>query len=172
MEKRKVDGYKYTCIERGSKMNKIYEVEGIVNKGFVGQISYNICLDKEFSDIDIEFSFNKQKVLILTDEIKNDLIQYSLNEYNEIPSEEELIELSKKMKTEIQISAFLNDKFIGGIHKQLSSRNMRISSNQISDGAIEQEIISGNIKINIIVFNVLYDNTHYKLTLRGNSKGE
>lgn len=148
-------------------MQTIYGVEGILNRGFVGQVSYNVCLDKKFEAIDIEFSFDKQRVSTINEDIRNDIRNDFIKENTKEPSEEEIIDRTHGMKTEIQIEAFLNDKFIGGIHRQMDKRNLYISSKEATEGAITQKNIEGVIKVNIIVFNVIYDNTHYELNLKG-----
>lgn len=158
-------------MEEAITMDKIYTVEGVVNRGFVGQISYIVCLDKKYDTLDIEFEFDKQRVSTITEEIKMDLlntiVEDDSNSIDKDHLDQYILTKMKRLKTEIQLSAFLNDTFIGGIHKQLSKRNLMISQREASEGGIPQSNIEGVLKLNIIVFNVLYDNTHYKLTVRG-----
>ena len=42
-------------------MNEIYRIEGTLNKGFVGQIAYTVCLEQTYHKLDIEFSFDKRR---------------------------------------------------------------------------------------------------------------
>lgn len=71
----------------------------------------------------------------------------------------------KGMKTEIHTIVTMNDTFIGGVHKQLTTRHMVFSEDFTSDGCIPQEQISGVIKVTLAVFNVLLDGTNYRLKL-------
>ena len=43
-------------------MNELYHVEGILNRGFVGQITYMVCLEKPYDKLDIHFSFDKNNI--------------------------------------------------------------------------------------------------------------
>ena len=42
-------------------MKVLYKVGGTLSKDFIGQISYTVCLDRKYEELDIEFSFDKQK---------------------------------------------------------------------------------------------------------------
>lgn len=152
-------------------MEDIYRVEGMLNRNFVGHISYTVCLEKVYENIKIDFSFDKQKVNKITDEIKKAMIiDYINDQKDELVdelSEEKFKEGAKHMKTEIHISAFLNDRFIGGIHRQLTDRSIYISSKESTNGAICQDNIQGVLKVNVMVFNIIYDNTQYKLNVSG-----
>ena len=50
-------------------MQELYHVSGTLNEGFVGQISYTICLEKEYNNLDIHFTFDKQHHTEATDEL-------------------------------------------------------------------------------------------------------
>lgn len=153
-------------------MKEIYSVEGTINRNFIGQISYTVCLDKKFDFINIDFEFNKQRLNEITKEIREDIIDAIVMEYNQKPNEEQILYASKHVKTEIHLSAFLNDEFIGGIHRQMEKRNLYISKDEATLGGICNDNLEGVLKINIIVFNVIYDNTNYKLTVSSGVKEE
>lgn len=153
-------------------MKEIYSLEGAINRNFTGQISYIVCLDEKVDCINIDFSFDKQRVNEITDDIRKDIVEAILIDYNKEPNEEEILDASKHMKTEIHISAFLNDKFIGGIHRQMEKRNLYISKDEATLGGICNDNIEGVLKINIMVFNVIYDNTNYKLTVSSGMEGD
>lgn len=150
-------------------MKTIYNVGGILNKGFVGQISYTICLDREYNGMDIAFTFDKQRYTTITEELKTELIDACNGEYgSETSSEEAITDAVKDMKTEIHTLATMNDVFIGGVHKQLTTRHMLYSSEYTSEGCIPQNKIYGVIKLTLVVFNVILDDTHYQVTLSVN----
>ncbi len=150
-------------------MKKLYEAGGTLNKGFVGQISYTVCLDKEYKEMDIAFSFDKQRYTEITEELKEEIKETCKGEYDTaIASAEQLNAAILEMKTEIHTLAAMNDVFIGGVHKQLTTRHMHFSPSHTSEGCLEQETINGVIKITLAVFNVILDDTHYNLTLSVN----
>ena len=70
------------------------------------------------------------------------------------------------MKTEIHTMATLNDTFIGNIHRQLTTRHMHFTATEATEGCIPQSNIEGVLKVTILVFSVLLDNTDYQLTVR------
>lgn len=150
-------------------MKTIYRVGGILNKGFVGQISYTVCLDQEYDTMDLEFSFDKQRYTEITEDLKAELIEACNGEYGtETASEEQIIGAVKEMKTEIHTILSMNDTFIGGVHKQLTTRHMLFSPEETSEGCIPQKSIHGVIKITLVVFNVILDDTHYEVVLSVN----
>lgn len=152
-------------------MELIYETGGILNEGFVGQISYTICLDKVYDAMDIELTFDKQRYLEITKEMAEKIRMScsGLPEY-EHASDEEIIDAMRGMKTEMHIIVTMNDTFIGGVHKQLTTRHMIFSKDFTSDGCIPQDCIRGVIKVTLAVFNVLLDGTNYRLTLSAGSR--
>ena len=150
-------------------MKIVYKAGGILNKGFVGQIAYTVCLDKEYEVMDIEFSFDKQRYTTITEELKAEVIEACNGEYElKSASDEEITNIVKEMKTEIHTLASMNDVFIGGVHKQLTTRHMIFSPEHTSDGCIPQKSINGVLKITLVVFNVILDDTHYEITLSVN----
>lgn len=150
-------------------MKQLFEVGGILNKGFVGQISYTVCLDKEYKEMDIAFSFDKQHYKEITEELKEEVRNTCKGEYDgAVATEELLTQAIREMKTEIHTLATMNDVFIGGIHKQLTTRHMHYSAEYTSEGCLEQETLNGVIKITLAVFNVILDDTHYTLSLSVN----
>lgn len=147
-------------------MKTIYSAGGTLNKGFVGQISYTVCLDREYNGMDIEFSFDKQRYTTITEELKEEVITACQGEYSrETQSDEALTQAIQGMKTEIHTIASMNEEFIGGVHKQLLSRHMLFTPEKTSEGCIPQNCIHGTIRITLVVFNVILDDTHYNLTL-------
>ncbi len=145
---------------------QIYSVNGTLSKGFVGQIAYTVCLDRTYHTLDAGLSFDKRVLPAITEEVKEEVRQQVKELYGgEYSSDEELTDACSSMKTEIQLLVNQNDIFIGGIHRQLTDRHMIISKNFATEGGIPQDEISGVIKIIVLVFNVLQDDTHYTVTL-------
>lgn len=152
-------------------MKTFYKVGGILNKGFVGQISYTVCLDKTYESMELTFSFDEEKRrhAVITPEIKAEFIAACNGQYGmDTATDAQVIDAMGQMKTEIHTIATMNDCFIGGIHRQLTTRHMRFAPGQASEGCIPQASIHGVIKLTLVVFNVIMDDTHYEVILSVN----
>ncbi|MBQ7931268.1 MAG: hypothetical protein IJ334_09685 [Clostridia bacterium] len=153
-------------------MNELYHVEGTLNRGFVGQITYMVCLEKPCDKLDIHFTFDKRKRKYSQNEATPERIAETIEvcrrDYGlEITEERAREIILNDMKTEIHTLATLNDEFIGCIHKQLSDRHMLYDGEFASEGCIPQPKIDGVLKVTVLVFNVIKDNTRYQLTVSG-----
>lgn len=148
-------------------MKVLYKAGGTLSKDFIGQISYTVCLDGKYEELDIEFSFDKQKYTAadVTEDVIRELTDYCRSNYGlELPPGADPVkEIIDSSKTEIHTLAMLNDKFIGCIHRQLTNRHMRFSSSSATEGCIPQTDLEGVLKVTVLVFNVLMDDTHYTL---------
>ena len=154
---------------------QIYRVGGMLDAGFVGQITYTISLDQVYDELDIHFTFDKR--LYSESDVTPELIdrlqtlctaKYDAPTY---PVEEFRQTILHEMKTEIHTMAELNDDFIGCIHRQLTDRHMLYTKEFTSDGCLAQDTFSGVLKVTVLVFNVLLDNTQYTLTVSGHPVG-
>ena len=153
-------------------MKELYHVEGSVNRGFVGQITYMVCLEKPCNKLDIHFSFDETKRRFKEEDVTPELIAETIrlsreNCGDDIDEKRAREVILGDMKTEIHTLAVLNDEFIGCIHKQLSDRHMLYDGEFASEGCIPQEKIDGVLKVTILVFNVIKDATAYSLTVSG-----
>lgn len=152
-------------------MQKIYEIGGILSKGFVGQISYTVCLNRVYSEMNISFSFDEEKQRYkreeISDIVKRDFINACDGNYAISPlSSEDLTDtILDASKTEIHTIAYMNDYFIGGIHKQLTERHMIYQPGSASEGCLALDSVHGVIKLTLIVFNVIKDDTYYHVSL-------
>ena len=154
---------------------QIYRVGGMLDAGFVGQITYTISLDQVYDELDIHFRFDKR--LYSESDVTPKLIdklqtlctaKYDAPTY---PVEEFRQTILHEMKTEIHTMAELNDNFIDCIHRQLTDRHMLYTKEFTSDGCLAQDTFSGVLKVTVLVFNVLLDNTQYTLTVSGHPVG-
>ena len=154
-------------------MNELYHTEGIVNRGFVGQITYTVCLEKPLTKLDIHFAFDASKRTFRPEEVTKELILDTIESCRRSNGGLEIDEKRARdvilgdMKTEIHTLATLNDEFIGCIHKQLPDRHMLYDGEYASDGCIPQKEIDGVLKVTVLVFNVIKDGTRYALTVSG-----
>ena len=151
-------------------MKELYSVEGILNKGFVGQITYTVCLDKSLTKLDIGFTFDKQRYTpeLVTPELITQMQDSFRELYGVERTEAEMREcILRDMKTEIHTLATVNDEFIGCIHRQLTNRHMTFDGENTAPGCIPQEKFEGVLKVTLLIFNVILDGTHYGLTVSG-----
>lgn len=155
---------------------QIYRVGGMLDTGFVGQITYTISLDQVYDELDIHFSFDKRlySESDVTPELIDKLQTLCTAKYDAptYPAEEFRQTILHEMKTEIHTMAELNDNFIGCIHRQLTDRHMLYTKEFTSDGCLAQDTFSGVLKVTVLVFNVLLDNTQYTLTVSGHPVGQ
>lgn len=155
---------------------QIYRVGGMLDAGFVGQITYTISLDQVYDELDIHFSFDKRlySESDVTPELIDKLQTLCTAKYDAptYPVEKFRQTILHEMKTEIHTMAELNDNFIGCIHRQLTDRHMLYTKEFTSDGCLAQDTFSGVLKVTVLVFNVLLDNTQYTLTVSGHPVGQ
>lgn len=155
---------------------QIYRVGGMLDSGFVGQITYTISLDQVYDELDIHFSFDKRlySESDVTPKLIDKLQTLCTAKYDApiYPVEEFRQTILHEMKTEIHTMAELNDNFIGCIHRQLTDRHMLYTKEFTSDGCLAQDTFSGVLKVTVLVFNVLLDNTQYTLTVSGHPVGQ
>ena len=148
----------------------------MLDAGFVGQITYTISLDQVYDELDIHFSFDKRlySESDVTPELIDKLQTLCTAKYDAptYPVEEFRQTILHEMKTEIHTMAELNDNFIGCIHRQLTDRHMLYTKEFTSDGCLAQDTFSGVLKVTVLVFNVLLDNTQYTLTVSGHPVGQ
>ena len=148
-------------------MKTVYSVSGLLPMDFVGQIAYTVCLDKPCKALDIQLTFDKQLVAEVTPALRSRLFSLCADKYGKLSfTPEEEAEAYRNMKTEIQLLVMMNDRFAGGIHRQMTDRHLYLSAEEATEGGIPQPVIEGVVKVIVLVFNVLYDDTKYTVTLR------
>ncbi len=149
-------------------MKELYKVKGVLNSGFVGQITYTVCLPEACEELDICLKFSKKNFSSAEEVPLKEIREFCQREYGigiGITDEEAMDACLKHVKTEIHIMATLNDEFIGCIHKQLLERHMKFSPKELSDGCIMPERIEGVLKVTVLVFNVIMDETPYEVSV-------
>ena len=128
---------------------QIYRVGGMLDAGFVGQITYTISLDQVYDELDIHFSFDKRL-------------------YSESDVTPELIDKLQTLCTaKYDAPTYPVEKF-----RQTILHEMLYTKEFTSDGCLAQDTFSGVLKVTVLVFNVLLDNTQYTLTVSGHPVGQ
>ena len=155
-------------------MKELYRVEGTLNKSFMGQITYTICLDKPYYEMDVHLTYDYAELRYSDDNLPPEVLEKTIREVSDMSgytiSEAEArkyLIYDIDLKTEIHPSATLNDQFIGCIHKQLPDRHMIFRPGYASQGCIPREMFEGVLKVTLLVFNVAKDHTRYTLSVSG-----
>ncbi len=153
-------------------MKQLYQVKGLLSREFIGQITYTFCLTESLEELDICLTFDKQHYDSPAQVPVEELAGYCRQRYDttayENMSREQLAALfMRETKTEIHICASLNDVFIGCIHKQLTCRHMHFSPEDLSEGCIMPGRLEGVLKVTVLAFQVLMDDTPYTVTVSG-----
>ena len=147
-------------------METLYSVEGVVNRDFVGQITYTICLNRTYHKLDIGLTYDKQRFSEeeITPELEEHVARETRERYGKVLCGEALKQaILSDMKTEIHTLAMLNDEFIGCIHRQLTERHMLYDGDLATEGCLPTAVFEGVLKVTVLVFNVIKDSTHYRL---------
>lgn len=141
-----------------------------LQRGYQGAIVYACEIPEPLQQLHITLTYNKEYIQDITqykNKYKQELLPilstYLMHEANE----EEYDSFVKNMKTEIQLCAFLNDKFIGNIHQPGTKKQMIFSKKHISPGCIPTTIESGKLKIIVNCFQVIEEDTNIQLTIQG-----
>lgn len=159
-------------------MQQLYQAKGLLSREFIGQITYTFCLPYALEELDICLTFEKQHYDSPDQVPVEELMDYCRSHYDTRDYEglgrEELAKLFfKETKTEIHISAMLNDCFIGCIHKQLTCRHMHFGTDALSEGCLMPEMpMKGVLKVTVLAFQILMDDTPYTVTVTGKKAGE
>lgn len=157
-------------------MERIYEAKGLLGRDFKGQITYTFCLPEALEELDICLAFDKRRYAAPAQVPVEELADYCRRHYDtqayEHLGREELAELFfRETKTEIHLSASLNDRFIGCIHRQLACRHMHFGQGEPTEGCLMPEALEGVLKVTVLVFQILMDDTPYTLTVSGQKAG-
>ena len=68
-------------------------------------------------------------------------------------------------KAEIHIAVMMNDAFLGCVHRQLTDRHLHFTATEATEGCIPSASYFGVLKVIVLVFNVILDDTRYELSV-------
>ena len=151
-------------------MRQLFHAEGILNRDFVGQITYTVCLEKPCRAMDIAMTFDRQHFSEedITPEMEESVLLEIRENYGLSPGPCELRRMMlQDMKTEIHLLAMMNDTFIGCIHRQLTERHMHFENGLATEGCLPVDRFEGVLQVTVLVFNVIMDGTRYTLSVSG-----
>ncbi len=153
-------------------MKQIATFHQTINKDFQGNYAYYQTIPNGLKTLRITLKTNKdfiQDTKKYMKEYQNQLLPILTDYLEHKPSEEEYERYVKNMKTEIQLSVFMNDRFIGNVHKPGLIKEITLSKNNRSQGCLPIQEIQNQIKVIVNVFQVVEENTFFDLFIEGES---
>lgn len=141
-----------------------------LNKDFQGNYAYIVNIPGKPKEIKIKLTTNKEFIRNPKQYIQkyqNELHQILKQYLEHDPSEEEYERYVKNMKTEIQLSVFTNDHFIGNVHKSGKTKEIFLSKTIRNQGCLPIQEIPNQIKVIVNVFQVVEENTFFDLLIEG-----
>ncbi|WMJ90253.1 DUF6669 family protein [Anaerocolumna sp. MB42-C2] len=148
-------------------MKEIQTLTGTLNRGFVGNITYNFNLESSYDKLYICLTYDNEKIRTADNQFKNKIEEAYENHYGFKLCDNQLQDVIKSMKTEIQLAAFINGSFAGNIHMPGTKKEMILSPVISSNGCIPCKNMTGLLKIVINAFSVLENHTSYTLEIKG-----
>ena len=144
-----------------------YQVKGELPKGFLGHISYETVLPEDNEGIELRFTFGKRLMEDPGDQDRNEAGEAWIRNMGREASFEEIDRLIGMEKTEINVSVFHNDAYIGCAHRDETDQTAVISPRQASAGFLHWSCRGGVLKIVLHVYQILNEETPYELTVIG-----
>lgn len=151
-------------------MKQIAKFHQALKKDFQGNYAYSCQLPKNLKSIHIKLQTNKDYI----QDIKQYMYEYQetllliLKKYlDHDPSNKEYESYVKNMKTEIQLSVFSKDQFIGNVHKPGLTKEIILSKQHRSQGCLPINEIPNEIKVIVNVFQVVEKNTYFEVIIEG-----
>ena len=154
-------------------MQQIACFTGTVPENFFGNIQYHMELKQPYKSLHliIDYVDNKDSAgapsKTLTQSIRNAYLEY----YGSPLPDERIPEVYARMKTEIQMTALLDDVFVGTIHRPGCHKEMLITPDEQTPGCVYPKnkffpgTLQGCLTLIVNFFGVLVDQTPYTLTV-------
>lgn len=155
--------------ERKEQM-KEYQVSGELMKGFIGNIAYEVVLPVDMDQITVEVSFEKRIMEEITQEDREACIKAYRKNVGTNPEENEIIRMINGEKTEINVSVFHNEAYLGCAHRDEMIKKIVISSEKASKGFRTWKFHGGVLKVVLHVYQVLNQNTPYQVVIKREEK--
>ena len=149
---------------------KEYRVSGELMKGFIGNISYEVVLPVDLDQIAIEVSFEKRMMEDITEEDRKACMKAYQENVGGNPEEREIIRRLKGQKTEINVSVFHNEAYLGCAHRDEMTKQIVISPEKASEGFRTWKFHGGILKIVLHVYQILNQNTPYQVVIKREEK--
>lgn len=149
-------------------MKLISKFMGEVQCGFVGNIQFNQELNQKYQELYIVLSYKEGKTDVMHSEILLPKIEKAWEEYTgKKLTNKDVPDVLKKMKTEIQLCAFINEDFLGNVHKPGNIKEMLITDKEATAGCMTCSNIQGHLRVIINFFQVISKDVTYTLSIYG-----
>ena len=131
------------------EMKTIYQVEGKLCKDFISQISYTVCLDQTYEELDIEFSLDHVTLPPGRCDTGTETAPVTTVKKNMVWKK------AHRRMGRCRVSRYenrdsyhgnLNDTFIGNIHRQLTTRHMHFTAAKLPKDVSHSPTIEGVLK--------------------------
>ena len=149
---------------------KEYQVSGELMKGFIGNIAYEVVLPVDMDQITVEVSFEKRIMEKITQEDREACIKAYRENVGTNPEENEIIRMINGEKTEINVSVFQKEAYVGCAHREKKKKKIVISPEKASKGFRTWKFHGGVLKVVLHVYQVLNQNTPYQVVIKREEK--
>lgn len=151
-------------------MKNIQSFSGMLNRGFRGNVTYNLRLPSGITALSVTLTHNKERIQnreAYLERYGSELLPV-LNSYlGRNASRQELEHYTASMKTEIQLGLTVGGEFAGNVHMPGEQKKIYISAAEASRGCLPCSHLEGMAKIIVHVFQVVEDGTAYFLEVKG-----
>lgn len=159
--------------KKGNKLLKtLQKFSGKLDRGYVGNITYRLQLEHPYDKLYILLTYDKEKLITFDDGIKTTIRTAYEKHYGRPLGSDEINSVAASMKTEIQLAAFIQNKFVGNVHQPGTNKEMLLSATESSRGCLPCKNICGMLKLVVNVFGVMEHDTSYLLEIKGESSYE
>lgn len=144
---------------------KEYQMTGELMKGFLGNISYETVLSKETGQITIRAEFGKRQIEECTQEDRRACVRAWIRNTGKEPDDAMIDGMIQRQKTEINVSVFHNNAYLGCAHRDAMEKEIVISPKGASLGFRTWKFGGGVLRVVLHVYQVLNDHTPYSVTI-------
>lgn len=143
--------------------HKIFETSGILQKGFQGNITYDIKLPDHLENLQVMFHFENPS----SEQLTNGIIDQNRHIAIEYTSDPDIAEMNDQtnQKTEINVSFFAGNTWLGSIHRNDKIKEIEIGSQCSSEGFLTWRL-SGVLRVVLDILNVVPNDIDYSLVLK------
>lgn len=153
-------------------MDESQTMQGVLNRGFQGHITYSFMLPEWAYGVEIRLVFDKREPLEAAESLQADCKKaLARNKIDPKALPGPVLEQVCHMpKAEINFSVFRNEQCLGTAHRDAQLKEVCIFPDKASDGFVPGRIAGGVMRVVLHCFNIVNDGTRYSLTVKGVSR--
>lgn len=144
----------------------LYEVAGLLPKGFQGHITYTTALPQGLRELRATFTFDQREPTQELEQLQADCRAALRENLPEEPPAPLLAAAYRMPKAEINVSLFLNGQCLGSAHRNTLVKELALAPEGSSAGFVSCRP-AGVLQVVLHALNILNDSTHYSLCIRG-----